>query len=85
MTFVPTPTEKQIQGAYDMARERYGEFGIDTDQAVARARDVPVSLHCWQTDDVSGLADKGRGVNLWCVTVQISNHRRSVAQTALLF
>lgn len=62
MTFVPTPTEKQIQGAYDMARERYGEFGIDTDQAVARARDVPVSLHCWQTDDVSGLENRGQDI-----------------------
>ena len=48
------PTEKQIQDAYDLARERYALLGVDTDAALARLAQVPISLHCWQGDDVAG-------------------------------
>ena len=40
--------------SYSEARERYAAMGIDTDAAMAKLRDVPVSLHCWQGDDVRG-------------------------------
>ena len=40
--------------SYSEARERYAAMGIDTDAAIAKLRDVPVSLHCWQGDDVRG-------------------------------
>ena len=43
-----------ILQAYEMARERYAALGIDTDQAIAILEKTPVSLHCWQTDDVMG-------------------------------
>ena len=46
--------EKKILKAYEAARERYAELGIDTDKAVAQLEQVPISLHCWQTDDVVG-------------------------------
>ena len=46
--------EKIILKAYEAARERYAELGIDTDKAVAQLEQVPISLHCWQTDDVVG-------------------------------
>ena len=39
-----------ILNAYNLAKERYAALGIDTDQAIA----TPISLHCWQTDDVMG-------------------------------
>jgi L-rhamnose isomerase len=48
------PTDKQIHGAYDLARERYAHLGVDTDAALARLARVPISLHCWQGDDVTG-------------------------------
>ena len=48
------PTEKQIQGAYTLAKERYALLGVDTDAALARLAQVPISLHCWQGDDVAG-------------------------------
>jgi len=48
------PTEKQIRDAYDLARERYALLGVDTDAALARLAQVPISLHCWQGDDVAG-------------------------------
>ena len=39
--------EKKILKAYEAARERYAELGIDTDKAVAQLEQVPISLHCW--------------------------------------
>ena len=50
----PNVSETQNEQAYALAREAYAAFGVDTDAAIARARAVPVSLHCWQADDVAG-------------------------------
>jgi L-rhamnose isomerase len=48
------PTEKQIRDAYELARERYALLGVDTDAALTRLAQIPISLHCWQGDDVAG-------------------------------
>jgi len=50
----PGVNEAQNEQAYGLAREAYAAYGVDTDAAVARAREVPISLHCWQADDVAG-------------------------------
>ena len=39
---------------YDTAREKYAALGVDTEQAIAALGDIPISLHCWQGDDVLG-------------------------------
>jgi len=39
---------------YALAKERYALIGVDTDAALARLATVPISLHCWQGDDVGG-------------------------------
>ncbi|MCD6342558.1 MAG: L-rhamnose isomerase [Spirochaetaceae bacterium] len=39
---------------YKDAKEQYAELGVDTDKAIAALKTVPISLHCWQTDDVGG-------------------------------
>ena len=44
---------------YESAKERYAEIGVDTDQAIARLKGIPVSLHCWQGDDVIGFDHDG--------------------------
>ena len=44
-----------IQKAYDLAKEQYAGYGIDTDKVIQALQDVIISLHCWQTDDVAGL------------------------------
>ena len=49
-----TPTEKQIRDTYDLARERYALLGVDTAAALAKLAQIPISLHCWQGDDVAG-------------------------------
>jgi len=43
-----------IEIAYQLAKERYAELGVDTEQAMRVLADVPISLHCWQGDDVGG-------------------------------
>ena len=46
--------ETMITKAYEMARERYAALGIDTDKVIETLEKTPISLHCWQTDDVVG-------------------------------
>jgi len=43
-----------IEKAYQLAKEQYAQWGVDTDQALARLAKIPVSMHCWQGDDVGG-------------------------------
>ncbi len=43
-----------IERRYEAAREQYRRIGVDTDDALARLEQVPISLHCWQGDDVRG-------------------------------
>lgn len=47
-------SSRRIEQAYKLARERYGELGVDTEKAIRRLRKVAISLHCWQGDDVGG-------------------------------
>ncbi len=44
---------------YHMAKEIYKKYGIDTDQAIEKLKKIPVSLHCWQGDDVTGFDHDG--------------------------
>ncbi|MBE6289217.1 MAG: L-rhamnose isomerase [Bacteroidaceae bacterium] len=46
--------EELIKKAYEVAKERYAAIGVDTDKAIERLENTPISLHCWQTDDVVG-------------------------------
>lgn len=43
-----------VEKAYDLAREQYAQNGVDTDKVLARLSTIPISLHCWQGDDVGG-------------------------------
>ncbi len=40
--------------SYEEAKKRYATLGVDTDAAIAKLKTVPISLHCWQGDDVRG-------------------------------
>lgn len=44
----------KIQTAYDQARDLYAEYGVDTEKAMDALVKIPISLHCWQGDDVGG-------------------------------
>lgn len=43
-----------IEKAYAIAKERYAAIGVDTDRALEILKHTPISLHCWQADDVTG-------------------------------
>lgn len=40
--------------SYEEAKAKYAAIGVDTDAAIVKLKTVPVSLHCWQGDDVRG-------------------------------
>ena len=44
---------------YASAREIYKAYGIDTDAVIEKMKSIPVSLHCWQGDDVNGFDSVG--------------------------
>ncbi len=50
--------------AYSLAKEHFASVGVDTESALAHLDTIPVSLHCWQGDDVAGFepsAQSGAG------------------------
>ncbi len=58
-----SPSEQQINQAYMLAKERYAALGIDSDAALVTLAQTPISLHCWQGDDVGGFEDPSRGLS----------------------
>jgi L-rhamnose isomerase len=49
----------RIEKAYEIAREIYAEHGVDADEAQKKLKTVPLSIHCWQGDDVGGFETAG--------------------------
>ena len=45
---------EQITKAYELAKARYAEIGIDTEKVIQQLQDFHLSMHCWQADDVAG-------------------------------
>ncbi len=46
--------EELILKGYEYAKAQYAAQGVDVDAAIAKADAIPVSMHCWQGDDVIG-------------------------------
>lgn len=44
---------------YESAKKRYEAFGVDVEKALKTLKGLPVSLHCWQGDDVKGFDQDG--------------------------
>ncbi len=49
-------TQKEL---YNIAKERYAAIGIDTEAAIEKMLNIPISMHCWQGDDVKGFENSG--------------------------
>ena len=47
-------SEQNVLKGYEYAKEQYAAYGVDVDAAIAKADAIPVSMHCWQGDDVIG-------------------------------
>lgn len=47
-----------LKKGYEVAKEFYAQYGIDVDKAIEAADSTPISMHCWQGDDVAGCEKK---------------------------
>ncbi len=54
-------THALIEQRYQQAREQYAEWGVDTEKALETLAQLPISLHCWQGDDVTGFEQSHGG------------------------
>ncbi len=52
----------QVEKAFEIARDVYAAVGVDVDAALTRMAAVPISLHCWQGDDVGGFEGTGQEI-----------------------
>ena len=50
---------RNTKSAYSIAKQRYAEYGVDTDKALEKLAEIAISLHCWQGDDVGGFESDG--------------------------
>ena len=45
---------ERVDENYRIAEEYYNTIGVDVEKAIKRLADIPLSIHCWQGDDVGG-------------------------------
>ena len=50
---------ENIQKAFELAKAQYAELGVDVEDALKKLENFPISLHCWQADDVGGFESSG--------------------------
>jgi len=63
---------------YQLAKEIYASIGVDTDAAIERLRNIPISIHCWQGDDIHGFLFK----NELSGGIQVTGNYPGVARNA---
>jgi L-rhamnose isomerase len=51
--------EDKLTQTYQTAKEQYASLGVDADAAMKALEAIPISLHCWQGDDVGGFETVG--------------------------
>ena len=71
-------TDEMIARNYESAKKTYALWGIDTEKALATLSDIPLSLHCWQGDDVGGF----EGGGLYGGGIQATGNYPGKARTA---
>ncbi|MBP5791379.1 MAG: L-rhamnose isomerase [Kiritimatiellae bacterium] len=49
--------------SYKEAQKKFAKIGIDTEKAIADLQKIPISMHCWQGDDVGGFESVGGASN----------------------
>ncbi len=69
----------KIEKAYKTAEELYAERGLDTEKALKKIKDISLSLHCWQGDDVGGF--ERPGAQLSDGGLQVTGHYPGKART----
>ena len=56
-------SSKSVAQSYKLAQSQYADLGVDTEAAMAALARIPISLHCWQGDDVGGFENSGEGLS----------------------
>jgi L-rhamnose isomerase len=56
---VKKKSSASVQRAYQLAVERYAALGVDTEKSLRALARIPISLHCWQGDDLGGFENLG--------------------------
>ena len=49
-------------GHYESAKQQFADWGVDTEVAINQLKAIPISMHCWQGDDVVGF-EKQTGIS----------------------
>ena len=55
--------EKRILSSFQNAKERYLEYGVDVDKVLKKFDQIPISIPCWQGDDIVGFENAGAGAS----------------------
>ena len=58
-----TAKTKVSSPTYTTAKQRYADMGVDTDAVMKKLASIPISLHCWQGDDVGGFETNSEGLS----------------------
>ncbi len=56
-------TSQRIDQNYTIAKQIYADIGVDTEAAIEKLKAIPISLHCWQGDDVGGFENPDSGLD----------------------
>lgn len=56
-------TDVQMNKNYSAARELFAAYGIDTEAALSKMDQIPVSINCWQLDDITGFESTGHALS----------------------
>ena len=73
-------TDHTIRAAFDQASDYFAATGVDAAAALRRLDDVPISLHCWQGDDVRGFENPNAGLT---GGIQVSGNYPGRARTPI--
>ncbi len=63
MTLFPERKRQDVEAAFDAAKKQYAALGVDAEGALARLAQTPISVHCWQGDDVAGFEVRNEAVD----------------------
>jgi L-rhamnose isomerase len=55
-------SSSNISTAFELAVERYQSIGVDVETALKTLRQIAISVHCWQGDDVAGFENSGEAL-----------------------
>ena len=53
----------RIENAWRIAKDYYGDFGVDAEAVLNALQEIPISIHCWQGDDVVGFEHDAGGAS----------------------